>query len=76
MSSVSVFAFIMLKIFPSMLLVLDLYGCMFLFSFVNVIGVFFTKFVVPETKGRNLDVLDNSEKEKELPGSQLYVTRL
>lgn len=71
MSSVSVFAFIMLKVFPSMLLGLDLYGCMFLFSFVNLLGILFTKFVVPETKGRNLDVLETPENQKEV-----YNTRL
>lgn len=76
MSSVSVFAFIMLKIFPSMLVKLDLYGCMFLFSFVNVLGIFFTKFVVPETNGQNLDVMEVPENRKNMSGCEVYITRL
>lgn len=59
-----------------MLLQLDLYGCMFLFSFVNVVGLFFTKFVVPETKGRHLDVLEIPEKQKEFSDCEVYITRL
>ncbi|XP_037042110.1 facilitated trehalose transporter Tret1-2 homolog [Bradysia coprophila] len=76
MSSVSVFAFIMLKVFPSLMLGLDLYGCMFLFSAVNVLGIIFTKVVVPETKGRNLDVLDSPADQKERSECDLYITRL
>lgn len=76
MSTVSIFAFVMLKIFPSLLLGLDLYGCMFLFSSVNVLGVIFTKLVVPETKGRELDVLDASTDQKHRSDCEVYITRL
>lgn len=77
MSTVSFFAFIMVKLFPSMLLALELHGCMFLFAFVSVLGIIFTKFVVPETKGRNLDVLDScTDQQKKLPICELYITKL
>lgn len=69
MCTVGIFAAIMLKIFPSMLVALDLYGCMFVFAFVNVLGILFVKFIVPETKGRNLDVLEG-------PENETYITRL
>lgn len=62
MSSVSFLAFIMLIIFPYLMSYLNLHGCMFLFSAVALFGVFYTIFVVPETKGKNLDVLESVER--------------
>lgn len=58
MSSVSFFAFIMLRIFPYLQFYLDLHGCMFLFASVSTFGVFYTIYIVPETRGKNLDVLE------------------
>lgn len=51
----------MLIIFPYLKMYLDLHGCMFLFAAVSVFGVFYTVYVVPETKGKNLDVLETAE---------------
>lgn len=65
MSSVSFFAFIMLKLFPYLMLYLDLHGCMFLFAGVSTFGVFYTIYVVPETRGKNLDSLEMVEKVRE-----------
>lgn len=51
----------MLKCFPILLVNFDLYGCMALFTTVSVLGFLFTYFVVKETKGINLDVLEEIE---------------
>lgn len=62
MSSVSFFAFIMLMIFPYLMYYLQLHGCMFLFATVSAIGLVYTIYVVPETRGKNLDNLEIPEK--------------
>lgn len=51
----------MLKCFPILLINCDLYGCMALFATVSVLGFLFTLFIVEETKGINLDVLEESK---------------
>lgn len=51
----------MLKSFPILLINFELYGCMSLFATVSVLGFLFTFFVVEETKGINLDVLEESK---------------
>lgn len=43
---------------PVLLANFDLYGCMFMFAMVSLVGLVFTIFVVKETKGKNLDVLE------------------
>lgn len=43
---------------PILLENLDLDGTMWMFATVSVLGLFFTIFVVTETKGKNLDVLE------------------
>lgn len=53
--SLSVFAFIMLSLFPYMLDWIGLYGCMFTFASVSSLAFVFTIFVVKETNGINLD---------------------
>lgn len=58
MSSVSFFAFIMLMIFPYLMHYLQLHGCMFLFAAVSAFGLVYTIYVVPETRGKNLDNLE------------------
>lgn len=60
MSSVSFFAFIMLMIFPYLKLYLGVHGCMFVFAVVSAFGVPYTIYIVPETKGKNLDVLERA----------------
>lgn len=56
-------SFIILKIFPIMLFALDVYGSMLLFACVLIVGILFTIFVVRETKGVKLDVLEANIKE-------------
>lgn len=59
LSSVSLFGFIMLKAFPILQEVIGLYGCMWMFSIVAILGLIFTSMMVQETKGKNLDILEN-----------------
>lgn len=47
-------AFIILKFFPILSIVLELYGCLWLFASVSVFGIVFIAAFVPETKGKNL----------------------
>lgn len=54
-SSLSVFAFIMTRVFPYMLDWIGLYGCMFAFAVVSSSAFVFTIIVIKETKGINLD---------------------
>lgn len=54
-----IFSFIMLKIFPTLLFALEVDGIMFLFGCVLASGFIFTLLVVRETKGINLEVLEN-----------------
>lgn len=39
---------------------------MFLFASVATFGVFYTIFIVPETKGKNLDILEPTENRQEM----------
>lgn len=55
----------MLKIMPTMLDELHLYGCMFIFAGVIFVGFVFTVFVVTETKGLNLDCLERVQDDVE-----------
>lgn len=59
--TVSLFAFIMLRTFPIMKDSLSLYGCLWFFSGVSMLGILFTVAVVKETKGKNLDAFDEDE---------------
>lgn len=49
---------ITLRLMPVMLDILELYGSMYFFASVSVVGLLFTIFVVEETRGKNLDVLE------------------
>lgn len=55
-------AFAILKIYPLIVERFNLYGAMILFSIVALLGAIFTVFVVEETKGKNLDTLNSSER--------------
>lgn len=57
-STISACAIIQLKTFPLMLACIGLHGCMFVYASVAAFGMVFTVFVMDETKGRNLDVLE------------------
>lgn len=50
-----------LSVFPSMLASIELYGCIWFFSCMATLGMLFAIFVVKETKGKNLDVLDENK---------------
>lgn len=49
---------IMLRIMPTLLGKLDLYVSVWMFASFALAGLLFTIFVVRETKGKNLDVLE------------------
>lgn len=51
---------IVLSLIPVLLNEFDLFGCMLMFTSVLVIGLLFTILVVRETKGKNLDVLEEN----------------
>lgn len=50
--------FTMVKTFPLLNEVIDLDGCMWLYSGVCVIGALIIIFFIPETKGKNLNIYD------------------
>lgn len=50
----SIEAFVALKVFPIMLEVVHLYGCMWLFASTCFVGGFFVILFIPETNGKNL----------------------
>lgn len=50
----SIEAFTALKVFPVILEIVHLYGCMWLFASTCFLGGLFVIFVVPETKGKSL----------------------
>lgn len=60
-ASLCILQFVFLKIFPVILYALGLDGSLFLFAGVLVVGFIFTIFVVRETKGINLDVLEATD---------------
>lgn len=57
-TSVSVFTFISMKLFPLLANTIQIYGCMAIFAAFALFGLFFTIFVIKETKGKNLDTLE------------------
>lgn len=48
----------MLRTLPVVLFHIHLYGCMWVFAAVNIFGFVFTLTFIEETKGKNLDTLD------------------
>uniref|UniRef100_A0A182QAT9 Major facilitator superfamily (MFS) profile domain-containing protein n=1 Tax=Anopheles farauti TaxID=69004 RepID=A0A182QAT9_9DIPT len=54
MVSVTIFAFISLKIFPILVETIALYGALGLFAGISFFGVIVIALIVPETKGKNL----------------------
>ncbi|XP_055597891.1 facilitated trehalose transporter Tret1-like [Uranotaenia lowii] len=53
-TTVSLSAFVILKLFPVLIEKIHLHGTMWTLSAICVVGTFFILFVVPETKGKNL----------------------
>uniref|UniRef100_A0A182V9V3 Major facilitator superfamily (MFS) profile domain-containing protein n=2 Tax=Anopheles merus TaxID=30066 RepID=A0A182V9V3_ANOME len=54
MVSITIFAFISLKIFPIMVEVIYIYGVLGLYAGISFAGVAIITFIVPETKGKSL----------------------
>lgn len=50
-----------LKTFPLMLETIELYGCIWFFAGIVTFGFLFTLIVVKETKGKNLDVIEENK---------------
>lgn len=47
--------FVMVKLFPAMILYIGLHGCIFVFAICCFVGTIFIIFVLPETKGKSYD---------------------
>lgn len=54
-------AFLFIKLFPILLEIIDLYGCMVIYTIGSVAGAIFVLFALEETKGRSLDMLKSTE---------------
>lgn len=59
--TVSVYAFLMLLLFPWLMDLIGLAACLYGFACVSFAGLMFTLFVVQETKGKNLDQLEDHD---------------
>lgn len=57
-TTVSIYAFIMLNSFNYLQRTIHLYGCILMFLSVALFGIVFIIFMVPETKGKSLNVID------------------
>ncbi|XP_031637651.1 facilitated trehalose transporter Tret1-like [Contarinia nasturtii] len=60
--SMYISAFIFVKMFPIILTLIDLYGCMIILMVGCVVAAFFVIFVLDETKGQTLDTIQSTEK--------------
>lgn len=60
MVSISVFAFTSLKLFPVIIDSFGLYVAMWICCGVCVLGVAFSIFILKETKGKNLNTLEEN----------------
>lgn len=60
MTSISVFAFVTMKTFPPLVSMLGMYTVMYMYCGVSILGVIFGVFVLAETKGKNLNKLDEN----------------
>lgn len=56
-----VFGAIILKIFPILVEMLELYTCMWIFAVISALGIVFISVAVTETKGKNLILAAQSE---------------
>lgn len=52
-------AFVMVKIFPFLMQLLGMHGCMFLFAGCSLVGGAYVVIIVPETKGKSFDEIMN-----------------
>ncbi|KAJ6648624.1 Facilitated trehalose transporter Tret1 [Pseudolycoriella hygida] len=56
LSLISLFMFIIVKFYPTLVAIIHLHSCMWIFAAVSLLGVFFGWFVLEETKGKNINV--------------------
>ncbi|KAL1403250.1 hypothetical protein pipiens_005754 [Culex pipiens pipiens] len=56
-------SFIVLKLFPTLMEQIDVYGTMWVLSLICALSTFFIIFVMPETKGKNLTVVEEPVKQ-------------
>lgn len=61
--TVSMSGFLSVKLYPPLLEIVDLHGCMLIFGVGSVLGAIFVLFFVDDTTGKSLDV-GADEKEK------------
>lgn len=54
-------AFLFIKLFPILLEIIDLYGCMIIYMIGSVAGALFVIFALEETKGKSLDSLKSTD---------------
>ncbi|CRL04884.1 CLUMA_CG017935, isoform A, partial [Clunio marinus] len=66
MSAITVLAFIVLKIYPPSVKLIGIYGCMWFFSAICLLGAIVTIIFIPETKGISL-ITSDEESQKMLP---------
>lgn len=62
--SLSSITFLFVKLFPIMLEIIDLHGCMCVFGVGCIIGAIFALFILEETKGKSLDDVGLDDKNK------------
>lgn len=60
MASLSIFAFATLKIFPILIDNYGLYAPMLMCFIVCILGILFCIFILKETKGKNLNTLEEN----------------
>ncbi|EDS32411.1 sugar transporter [Culex quinquefasciatus] len=56
-------SFIVLKLFPTLMEQIDVYGTMWVLALICALATFFIIFVIPETKGKNLTVVKEPVKQ-------------
>lgn len=70
---ISAAAFATIKVFPLLLEIFDLDGCMFILGSGSILGFFFILFVMKETSGQSLDDVGADEK---LKTNRFHVARV
>lgn len=61
---ISIAAFVMVKLFPILLEIVDLHGCMIILGIGCFVGFFFVLIFMEETSGQSLDDIGVDEKMK------------
>lgn len=70
---INVITFLFVKLFPILLNIINLHGCLIIFGVGCIIGTIFVLFVLEETKGKSLDDvgLDENTKMKRVHAARL-----